>query len=228
MLNVDIGGGSTEFVIGREGKVLLGSSLRLGHVTLTPMFVNDGEIDVMRMREYIRKVVQESGIIERIKEYGFEMAVGSSGTIRAIEKAVFLDYGRRLIDNDQLLEKSGRDWKFSRVELRSIVERLSCGGAEEKIRRDGFFYERSEFILAGGVLLEEIFELLSIEEMEVSGYALGEGVISEKLASVYDGYNLNANTRWQSVMRLATRFNSKKRINFAAECAGVAKVSRVI
>ena len=41
--------------------------------------------------------------------------------------------------------------------------------------------------MAGAVLLEEIFEVIGIEEMEVCGYALGEGVIAESLGKVYGG-----------------------------------------
>ncbi|KAJ9557381.1 hypothetical protein OSB04_011995 [Centaurea solstitialis] len=59
--------------------------------------------------------------------------------------------------------------------------------------------------------------------MEVSGYALGEGVIAEKLAEVYDGFDLNANARWRSVLRLASRFNNKKRMTSAASCASIAQ-----
>jgi hypothetical protein len=41
---------------------------------------------------------------------------------------------------------------------------------------------------------------------------------------VYGGYDLNANGRWRSVVWLTTRFNSKKRMRAAAQCAGIAKV----
>lgn len=86
-------------------------------------------------------------------------------------------------------------------------------------------WDRSEFIVAGAVLLDEIFELLGIEEMEVSGYGLGEGVVADSLAKVFDGYDLNANARWRSVVRLAMRFNNKKRVKAGAQCASIAKVA---
>ncbi|XP_057961382.1 uncharacterized protein LOC131153227 [Malania oleifera] len=272
VLIVDIGGGSTEFVIGKEGKVVYVKSLKLGHVCLTEGFLkkdgilefesrrglgnheiselgrvylsesepgslskgvleNDGisksgdaEIDgISRMRRHIRMVIQESGLIEKVKEVGFEMAIGSSGTVRAIEKASFSGYARGMADDFLLFGEFKRDWKFTRGELESLVQRLCNGGGEEKVRREGFFKRRSEFIVAGAVLLEEIFEMLDIEEMEVSGYALGEGIIAESLALVCDNYDLNANARWHSVVSLATRFNGKKRMKVAASCAGIAK-----
>ncbi|KAI9185706.1 hypothetical protein LWI28_009955 [Acer negundo] len=225
VLCVDIGGGSTEFVIGKEGKIVFCESLKLGHVSLSEKFVTSGgEFDILKMRECVRMVVEESGLVEKVKRCGFEVAVGSSGTIRAIEKAVFKGYCQYFVDNVGVLGDCKRDWRLSRVDLKGVVERLLCRGAEgERVRRDRFFKSRSEFIVAGAVLLEEIFGLLGIEEMEVSGYGLGEGVIAERLGKVFDGYDLNANARWRSVVRLAMRFNGKMRIKSAAQCASIAK-----
>ncbi|GMP40024.1 hypothetical protein CsSME_00010637 [Camellia sinensis var. sinensis] len=178
------------------------------------------EID--RMRDHIRSLIRQSGLIEKVCEHGFELVIGSSGTIRAIEKAVFHRYGQGL-DNVGLIDGYKRDWRFSRGELGDLVGKL-CGMGE-KFERDGFFKRRSEFIVAGAVLLEEIFGMFGIEEMEVSGYSLGEGVVAEQLAGVFDDYHLNANARWRSVVRLATRFNNNNKMKFAALCAGIAKVS---
>ncbi|WCJ43019.1 Guanosine-5'-triphosphate 3'-diphosphate pyrophosphatase [Euphorbia peplus] len=212
VLVVDIGGGSTEFVVGEKGVVVFGVSLNLGHVVLSQKFVRVSDI-----REFVRGVVKESGLIEKVKECGFDKVVGTSGTIKAIEKAVFMGYGH---EHDSSSSYYKRDWKFSRGELNSVVDKL-CEGERDK--RDDFFKGRSEFIIAGAVLLQEIFELLNIEEMEVSAYALGEGVIAEKLGEVFESSDLNGNNqRWGSVVRLATRFSDKKRIKCAAECAKIA------
>ncbi|XP_024008205.1 uncharacterized protein LOC18993958 isoform X3 [Eutrema salsugineum] len=193
-----------------------------GHVNLTQMFMKNG-IGLTEMRDHIRHAIDESRLADKLKESdGFEVVVGSSGTIRAIENAVFSGYEADLCQFN--LEGYKRDWKFGRRELSSVVAKLCSEGDEEKIRREGFFNRRSEFIVAGAVLLEEIFKDLGIEEMEVSEYALAEGVIADSLAKAFDGlYDLNANARWRSVMRLATRLNGKKRMNHAIHCANIAK-----
>lgn len=227
VLSVDIGGGSTEFVIGKRGKVVFCESVNLGHVSLSEKFgtCSGNFEEVLKMREYVRMVILEFGLVEKVKEGGFEVAVGSSGTIRAIEKAVVSGYDRDFVDNVGDFGGCKRDWRLSRGELKGIVERLCCGGdgEVERVRRERFFKRRSEFIVAGAVLLDEIFELLGIEEMEVSGYGLGEGVVADSLAKVFDGYDLNANARWRSVVRLAMRFNNKKRVKAGAQCASIAK-----
>lgn len=220
VLTIDIGGGSTEFVIGKEGQILFSISLALGHVTLTQKFP-----EVTEMREHIKVIIRASGLNEKVKHYNIDKVIGSSGTIRNIEKAIFRGYASNMEGNVGISEESRRDWSFTTDELKGLVERLSeeerrVGG---KVRTQGFFKKRSEFIVAGAVLLEEIFEELKIEEMEVSGYALGEGVIAEKLGEVFDNYDPRANARWRSVTRLATRFNNKQHMKSAALCFSVAK-----
>ncbi|KAI8531656.1 hypothetical protein RHMOL_Rhmol11G0153200 [Rhododendron molle] len=223
VLDIDIGGGSTEFVIGREGKVLYANSLKLGHVVLTEEYVRTNEIG--KMREHIRRVIRESGLVEMIGGTGFEIVMGSSGTIRAIEEAIFSGYCERLVSDVGFSKGYKLDWKFRRGELGEVVGKLcgDRGGVGGKVKIEGFSKRRSEFIVAGAVLLEEIFGMLGIEEMEVSGYALGEGVIAELLAGVFGDFCLSSNLRWSSVVCLAARFNDKKRMKSAALCAGIAK-----
>ncbi|RWR94251.1 Ppx/GppA phosphatase [Cinnamomum micranthum f. kanehirae] len=217
-LAVDIGGGSTEFVIGKQGQVIFATSLQLGHVSLTESFIKDGEI--VNMRNHIRRVIIESGLVEKVKEIGFDIAVGCSGTIRSIERSVFLGFGNERSARVGFGEDFGRGWRFSREELGVIVERLLCG---EEVRRVGFSKRRAEFIVAGAVLLLEIFDALGIGEMEVSEYALGEGVIAEMLARDCESFDVNANARWRSVVRVASRFNDEKRMKSNLQCAGIAK-----
>ncbi|KAI7756477.1 hypothetical protein M8C21_031039, partial [Ambrosia artemisiifolia] len=147
LLNIDIGGGSTEFVVGFQGEVKIGISLKLGH---------------------------ESGLIEKVKGYKIDVVVGSSGSIRMIEKAIFMGYSAGLVNEVGLMEGCRRDWKFSKGELKGLVERLceeERGGGEGNGRK-GFFKGRSG---------------------------------------------------WRSVLRVASRFNNKKRMTSAAACASISQ-----
>ncbi|KAL0384774.1 UNVERIFIED_CONTAM: Exopolyphosphatase [Sesamum radiatum] len=94
VLTIDIGGGSTEFTVGFKGNVLLSISLRLGHVTLTQEFG-----DIVKMRDHIRNELENSGLIEKIKEFKIDVVIGSSGTIKAIEKAVCKGYVLEVQEN---------------------------------------------------------------------------------------------------------------------------------
>lgn len=221
VLTIDIGGGSTEFTVGFKGDVLFSESLRLGHVTLTQEFN-----DVGKMREHIRNELENSGLIESIKKFKLDAVIGSSGTIKAIDKAVCNGYASKLEHNVCLFEEFVKtEWRFTRNELRCLVQRLFDEEKEMagKVRREQFFKHRAAYILAGTVLLYEIFDKLGINEIEVSGYALGEGVITEMLGQAFTGFDLNANARWSSVVRLASRFNNK-RMKAATMCVGTARV----
>ncbi|PIN04242.1 Exopolyphosphatase [Handroanthus impetiginosus] len=221
ILTIDIGGGSTEFTVGFKGNVLFSKSLRLGHVTLTQEFS-----DITKMREHIRSVLESSGLIAKIKEFKLDAVIGSSGTIKAIERAVCKGYALKVEENIGTFDVFvKREWKFTRHELKCLVERLYDEEREGdgNVRRVGFFKERAAFILAGSVLLEEVFESLGVEEIEVSGHALAEGVITEMVGQVFKEFDLNVNARWRSVVRLASRFNNKKRMNAATVCASVAR-----
>ncbi|KAK6159844.1 hypothetical protein DH2020_003225 [Rehmannia glutinosa] len=192
VLTIDIGGGSTEFTVGLKGNVLFSKSLRLGHVTLTQEFS-----DIVKMREHIRRELESSGLIEKINEFKLDVVIGSSGTIKAIEKAVCKGYALKVEENIGVFEEFvKREWRFTRHELRSLVERT--------------------------VLLDEIFDMLAIEEIEVSGYALGRGDHGD-VGACLQGFDLNANARWRSVFRLASRFNNKKRMKTATTCLGIAR-----
>ncbi|KAL7120028.1 hypothetical protein ACP275_02G098200 [Erythranthe tilingii] len=221
VLTIDIGGGSTEFTVGLNGNVLFSKSLRLGHVTLTQQFS-----DVTKMREHIRNELEASDLIGKINDFKIDAVIGSSGTIRAIEKAVCKGYARKIEENVGVFEEfTKREWRFTRHELRCLVERLYDEESEinGKVKRSRFFKKRAAFILAGTVLLDEVFEKLAIEEIEVSEYALGEGVITEMLGQAFQGFDLNANARWRSVFKLALRFNNKKRMKAATMCATIAR-----
>ncbi|KAL7120029.1 hypothetical protein ACP275_02G098200 [Erythranthe tilingii] len=199
VLTIDIGGGSTEFTVGLNGNVLFSKSLRLGHVTLTQQFS-----DVTKMREHIRNELEASDLIGKINDFKIDAVIGSSGTIRAIEKAVCKGYARKIEENVGVFEEfTKREWRFTRHELRCLVERLYDEESEinGKVKRSRFFKKRAAFILAGTVLLDEVFEKLAIEEIEVSEYALGEGVITEMLGQAFQGFDLNANARWRRFLK---------------------------
>lgn len=183
--------------------------------------------DVAQMREHIRNELEASGLIDRISEFKLDIVIGSSGTVKAIEKAVCKGYAVKAEETVGVPEEfTKREWKFTRHELSCLLQSLceDDEGMEGRLKRVEFFKRRAAFILAGTVLLDEIFGRLGIEEMEVSGYALGEGVIAEMLGRVFEGFDLNANARWRSVFRLASRFNNKKRMKAATTCAAIARV----
>ncbi|GAA0159966.1 hypothetical protein LIER_43502 [Lithospermum erythrorhizon] len=121
ILTIDIGGGSTEFVIGYQ-----------------------------------------------VKKYNIEKVIGSSGTIRKIEKAVYKGYAQDLRADVRDLDEFQRDWCFNKEDLKKWVEKPINEKRDKGVKkRRKLFNKRSGFIVAGAVVLEEIFISLGLEEMEV-------------------------------------------------------------
>ncbi len=85
LLLVDIGGGSTEFLVGKSGRTLAARSMRIGHLRLTNRFFPDGIIDAASLtacRDYVRSFIVPA--VNRLKPLGFQVAIGASGTAEAV------------------------------------------------------------------------------------------------------------------------------------------------
>ncbi|MCE1164546.1 MAG: exopolyphosphatase, partial [Bacteroidetes bacterium] len=89
ILLLDIGGGSTEFLIGRNGQVFYANSVKLGAVRLTEKFFGDGKFgreNIEEARRYARLIMNP--VIRQIKEEKYDCIVGTSGTITNIGRII--------------------------------------------------------------------------------------------------------------------------------------------
>lgn len=158
-LNIDIGGGSTEISIFREGLPLSLHSIRLGAVGLT-----ERAEAVPEMQVEIQVAVE--GPARELHNCQWDSVTGTSGTIIAIGNTL-------------------RDWTSSAViNLRELVQ-FNASLAEMTIaeRRSAarITLQRAEIIVAGGLILEGIMRALSIESLTTCEWALREGVIIDRL-----------------------------------------------
>lgn len=232
VMTVDIGGGSTEFVLGYCGEVVYATSLKLGHIRLGESILRskDGELlvgQIEELKRQIRATFTNSDLVEKVREIGFEMAIGSSGTIDFIHQAIRKGHAVELGDGCESMPVSFqafRDCEFTRVELNVIVKMLcTIKNQEECAKLLGFTEKSINSIASGAILLQEIFEILGIDKMTVSPYALREGVIADTLVKTCDEYRSDPNIRWSSVISLARRFNNKKRMESDMHSAQLAK-----
>jgi exopolyphosphatase / guanosine-5'-triphosphate,3'-diphosphate pyrophosphatase len=175
-LFVDIGGGSTELLVGRAGEVVEATSLKLGAIRLTNGFFPDGTSSRRAVEECRRYVASTlSAPARRLRRHGFEVAVGSSGTIRNLAEMV---EARRRPEGPA----TARGLSFSREELATTVEELAgAKRAKDRAKLPGLDPARADIILGGAVLLEQVFDALRIDAMVVSDYALREGVLVDAL-----------------------------------------------
>jgi exopolyphosphatase/guanosine-5'-triphosphate,3'-diphosphate pyrophosphatase len=158
MIMCDIGGGSTEILVGERGDVLTARSFKLGAVRLTDRFFPGGKVDdasVEACRAYVRSVLT---IFEHeVERVGFEVAVGSSGTIEQVAKVA-----NALNGGDAL--RTYNCFEFTAADLARVVEHLTAARTTaERKHVAGLEPERADIIAAGALVLEGVFQVFGID-----------------------------------------------------------------
>ena len=164
-LIVDIGGGSTEFIIGEHFEPLALESLRMGCVTFTRRFFDSGEISEKRMRRAELAALSELANIQRpYQRLGWSDPVGSSGTIKAAA-AVIAAAG------------NGPEGVITRQGLADLRRQLIKCKHLDRVALPGLKADRSRIFPAGIAILGAIFEAFDLEQMRYADGALREGVL---------------------------------------------------
>jgi exopolyphosphatase/guanosine-5'-triphosphate,3'-diphosphate pyrophosphatase len=233
VLVVDIGGGSTEFVLGKAGKPLYATSLKLGHIRLSAQFLDLGRSkeelkkeQIEELRRHIQSVLADSGVIENVKKTQFEIAIGSSGTIESVEHMIHNHTAATgSADQSHTLDSSTLTVREFNAEELGVVVKKVCKAktVEQRMKIPGLPERRADVIVAGAILLEEIFLAMGIQKMKVSPFALREGVIVDTLAQSVVNYTPGVNIRHTSVINLAKKFNTDQRMRSAQHSAQLAK-----
>jgi len=204
-LVIDIGGGSTEFIVGERSQPLLLRSLKLGAIRLTDRFFPRGIVapgDVKRCARHVDSFI--STLEYEIDELGFEETVGSSGTIITLARMCSARRGDRSNRTGNL--------SFTRPELEAIVKEVATHRtpAERKVI-EGLEDRRADIIVGGAVLMRQVMRTLDIERVQVSDHALREGIVLEQRrrasAPGLDPFHRLGDLRRSAVMYVASRFH---------------------
>lgn len=199
LLLCDIGGGSTELLVGQRGEVLASRSLKLGAIRLTRRFfdgklTHPGALDACR--RYVRSTI--APFAREVRRLDVEVAVGSSGTIATLaEMAALRATGSR--------PRSVSNLTLTTEQLDVLVQELAAAPtAEARAELPGLDAGRADIILAGAVILEQVVHDLGVDELVVSDFALREGVLLDTWQRRHGGslHHLS-DLRRQSVLNLA-------------------------
>ncbi len=198
---VDIGGGSTEVLVGERGEVLTSASLKLGALRLTRRFFPGGKTSpkaVSACKRFVRAMLVP--VVREVRAVGFDVAVGSSGTAEAVATLV---HAEREAGADPPRTLNG--FEMTRRETKAVVRRLAeATSPEERRRIPGMDERRADIIVAGAIILDQTMRQLGIESIVVSDYALREGVLLDALERQRGGamHHLH-DLRRRSVLHLA-------------------------
>jgi exopolyphosphatase/guanosine-5'-triphosphate,3'-diphosphate pyrophosphatase len=170
-LVIDIGGGSTEFIIGKQFESLNIESLNIGSVSITKRFFPDGDLGEDKWQSANTALRLEIMPIQRaFSSNNWKTAVGSSGTIKAA-RAIILEAG---------LSQFG----LTLPALYQIRDKLIAMGNIDKLHLDGLKEDRAPVFAGGLAVLIAAFEALKIEHMTISEGALREGLLYDMLGRI--------------------------------------------
>ena len=191
-LVIDIGGGSTELIIGEEFEPIHTESLQMGCVAFTKVFFVDGEINQKSFDKAVVAARKElSGIANTYKEAGWDTVVGSSGTIKAC---------RQITVN---MGWSNEKEELTRDGLDKLKEKLLKYKHVAEMEFDGLKEDRRAVLPAGIAILYAIFDVLELDKLVYSDGALREGVMYDLL-----GRFQHEDIRDRSVQALMGRYNA--------------------
>jgi len=162
-LVIDIGGASTELVIGESNEAKLLNSLHMGCVTWIKRYFSDG---LLNEANFSAAIDAAKDVLQKVagdyKALGWESCVGASGTVQALQ---------------EIMMAQGMDERITLEKLQQLKQRaIHCGRLEE-LEIDGLTLERALVFPSGLAILIAIFTELNIQCMTLAGGALREGLV---------------------------------------------------
>ena len=188
-LVIDIGGGSTEFIIGESLEPIEADSLYMGCVGYSQEFFPKGKLSARRFRAARLAAALELQPIEnRYLRSGWDDCIGSSGTIKAVGEIVRANgWGDGVLTLDA---------------IDRLIEAMIAAGHIDDLDLAGLDADRKP-VLAGGVaILAAAFERLSLESMRISNGALREGILYDLVGRIQ-----HQDTREKTIQNLCTRYS---------------------
>lgn len=186
-LVVDIGGGSTEFIIGQQFESQLRGSLQMGCVSFTQRFFKDGKVTHARYQQaYTAARLELMELEQSLRRLGWQETVGASGTIRSVSQAL-----AAAGQSNGEINSEGLTWLKRQVLEIGDINKIEIAGVKP---------ERNAILPAGLAIIEAIFDALGIEQMKPCDGALREGVLYDLL-----GRHQHEDVRERSIQALMER-----------------------
>jgi exopolyphosphatase / guanosine-5'-triphosphate,3'-diphosphate pyrophosphatase len=172
---IDIGGGSTEIIVGNQNEYFYLDSLKLGAIRLASLFPADakGVITPAKyalLQQYVRNTAVRS--IQKIKDLAIELAFGSSGTIENLAEIASRRFFKRHLQRDDFLHYQ---------QLQELIAYLCSLSLEERKKVPGMNPERADIIIGGGAIIATLMEELGLERLYISERGLRDGLLVDYL-----------------------------------------------
>ena len=185
---MDIGGASTEIILGEGMKPLLKESLNMGCVAITKKFFMEGKVSEKLVTKALIACLQElEPVVEGFVELGWNEVLGASGSIKAVAKLC-----------------AAQGWSDGTINLDCLEKILGAyiKQGTTDLALDGLSADRQPVFLGGVIVLTALFEALELKTMTAADWALREGLLFD-----VQGRLENRDIRQASVEALAQRFH---------------------
>lgn len=169
-LLIDIGGGSTELIVGRGSDIEYSVSLPFGAVLLTEKFITSHPVrpeDEMRLMAEIDKEI--AGALKSISQFSIQNVFAIAGTPTTLAQVILGGYEDAKINGYKLTQKT----------IMELENRLKTISVEQRITELGVPKGRADILYAGAVLLRKISEAVSKDHLQVSTRGVRHGIIAD-------------------------------------------------
>lgn len=168
---IDIGGGSTEVIVGKQSQYEFLDSLKLGAIRLSSMFFTPEDTGPVNPRDYarIRRHVRTIAIrtLQQVRRFNLDLAIASSGTSVNLAEVACRLIHKKSPEKDQILSFS---------DLQTVVRKLCAVPLEERRKIPGLNPDRADIIIGGAAILETLMEELQLSEIRINERGLREGL----------------------------------------------------
>ncbi len=198
-LVIDIGGASTELIIGNKSTPLKLASLPMGCVSWLSRYFTDNSLSPTHFNAAIKAAKNIiTPLVAPYKALGWQTCIGASGTVQALQ---------------EIMDAKGMGDKITLDILHLLKAQSQACIHIEQLEIDGLTKERAAVFPSGLAILIALFELFDIQQMSLSMGALREGLLVELLAKKQQSLPLNTNFALEfqanqeaEITRLQTRF----------------------
>ncbi|WP_386691678.1 MULTISPECIES: exopolyphosphatase [unclassified Lonepinella] len=188
-LVIDIGGGSTEMIIGEDFDPILAESRNMGCVSFAKQFFPNGKISRENFQQArLTALSRIADLAASYRQLGWQYVLGSSGTIKTVHQVI-----TATLDSDGIITAGRLDFLIERTLKATHFDNLKLAGLNE---------ERADVFVPGLAILSAVFDTYQIEQMRYSDGALREGV----MYSLDKNFQVK-NIRQRTAEALAEQFN---------------------
>ncbi|AUV00187.1 exopolyphosphatase [Phytobacter ursingii] len=188
-LVIDIGGGSTELVIGEDFEPKLVESRRMGCVSFAQLYFPGGTINAENFqRARVAATQKLETLAWQFRIQGWDVALGASGTIKAAHEV--------------LLALGEKDGSITPERLKKLIAEVVKFKSFDELNLPGLSDERKAVFAPGLAILCGVFDALAINELRLSDGALREGVLYEM-----EGRFRHQDIRSRTAQSLANQYN---------------------